>query len=348
MTRADRVEARFDGIDALLVTDLVNLRYLTGFTGTNGLAVLGPGIRRFATDFRYVERAAAEVRGWDRERVPQQLFDALAGLEGRVGFEDHKLSVRQYERLREVLGDGVELVAAGGLVEAVRAVKEEAELARIAAAAELADAALDAALDGGLAGRTELEVAAAFEAAVRAGGGEPAFPVIVAAGANGAAPHATPGDRVIERGQLVTIDFGALLDGYNSDCTRTFAAGPVSGEPAGIHALVLEAQGAALAAVRPGAEGKAVDAVAREIIAAAGHGDHFGHGLGHGVGLEVHEAPRLAQTSDAVLEAGNVVTVEPGVYVPGLGGVRIEDLAVVAAGGPRVLSGHVKTLTEVD
>jgi Xaa-Pro aminopeptidase len=352
MTRADRVQARLDDVDALLVTDLVNLRYLTGFTGSNGLCVLGPGLRRFVTDFRYVERAAAEVDGWDRERSPTEFLAALG--EGwpenvrRLGFEDQRVTVRQHARLRELVPEPIELVAAGGRVEAERARKEDAEIAAIAAAAQLADAALAAALADGLIGRTERDVALALETAIRAGGGEPAFATIVAAGVNGAAPHATPGDRAIERGTLVTIDFGARLDGYCSDCTRTYAAGAVGDDLAAIHDLVLRAQTAALDAVRPGAEGREVDAVARDLITADGHGEHFGHGLGHGVGLEVHEAPRLARTAKEPLQNGNIVTVEPGVYVPGLGGVRIEDLVVVAPDGARVLSGHSKELTVLD
>ncbi len=354
MSRADRVQARLDGarVDALLVTDLVNVRYLSNFTGTSGLCVIGPDLRRFATDFRYLERAAAEVEGFDRERSPTELLAALAdgwppgGL--RLGFEDHKLSVRQHVRLRELVPDRVELVAAGGLVEAERAVKEDAELAAIMAAAGLADAALADVIVPGLAGRTEREVAVAFEDAVRARGAAPAFPTIVAAGANGASPHATPGDAAIAPGVLVTIDFGAQLDGYNSDCTRTYASGAVGEDLRAIYELVLRAQVAALDAVRPGPEGREVDAVAREVIVAGGHGEHFGHGLGHGLGLEVHEAPRLGTTGTDALQAGNVVTVEPGVYVPGLGGVRIEDLVVVTADGSRVLSGHGKELASLD
>jgi Xaa-Pro aminopeptidase len=199
-----------------------------------------------------------------------------------------------------------------------------------------------------LVGRTEREVALVIEDAMRRGGGEPAFPCIVAAGENGASPHATPRDVAIEAGQLVTIDYGARLDGYCSDCTRTFAARAISGALATLFALVLEAQAAGLAATVAGAEGAAVDAVARDLIAAGGHGEHFGHSLGHGVGMEVHEGPRLARTVKDTLEPGNAVTVEPGVYVPGLGGVRIEDLVVVTDGAPEVLTGVDKGLTTLD
>ena len=200
----------------------------------------------------------------------------------------------------------------------------------------------------GLVGKPEREVALALEHEMRLRGAEdPSFPSIVAAGENGASPHADPGDMPIPADTLVTIDLGCRLDGYCSDCTRTWATGSVSDELAGLYALVLEAQETALAAVRPGPTGREVDAVARDIIERAGHGEHFGHGLGHGVGLEVHEAPRLSRQSEAALVPGNVVTVEPGVYVPGVGGVRIEDLVVVTADGRDVLSSTSKALRTV-
>ena len=351
--RAERVEARLAEaeVDLLLVTDLTNVRYLTGFTGSNGLVVTGPGVRRFVTDFRYVEQAGQQVAGFEVERAPQEFLVALErGWPGgavRLGFEDHKVTVRQHARLRELLPERVELVAAGGLVERERAVKEAAEVAAIRAAAELADEALGDVLDAGLVGRTEREIALELEQAMRRRGAEPAFPSIVAAAAHGALPHARPTDDPVPAGTLVTIDWGARLDGYCSDCTRTVATGEPGEELRAIYDLVLRAQLAALDAVRPGPEGREVDAVARELIAAAGHGDHFGHGLGHGVGLEVHEAPRLSVTGEDALEAGNVVTVEPGVYVPGTGGVRIEDLVVVSEGGRDVLSGRSKDLLTV-
>jgi Xaa-Pro aminopeptidase len=347
VTRADRVEAALE-VDALLVTDLTNLRYLTGFTGSNGLCVIGSGIRRFVTDARYVERAALEVDGFDRERAPQEFLAALS--DGwptgrlRLGFEDHKVSVRQQKRLRELLPDRVELVAAGDAVEAERAVKDDDELVAIEAAAGLADLALLEVLEAGLAGRTERAVALAIEDAIRRLGAEPGFPTIVAAGRNGASPHATPSEAEIARGVLVTIDFGARLDGYHSDCTRTYASATVPDELFEIYELVREAQSEASEAARPGLTGAELDAVARDRIEAAGHGEHFGHGLGHGVGLEIHEAPRLGRGSDHVVAAGNVMTTEPGVYVPGTGGVRIEDLIVVTADGARSLSGLPKDL----
>ena len=351
--RSRRVEARFGEkeIDLLLVTDLVNVGYLTGFTGSNAMCVLGPGRRRFITDFRYVEQAAGEVSGYELEQGPQDFLLALEGgwPEGdvTVGFEDQHLSVRQHERLRAIVPANVHLVAAGGLVEAERAVKEEPEIEAIRAAAALADEALREVLAAGVLGRTEREVALDLEQRMRLRGAEPSFPSIVASGEQGALPHAQARDVPIVSDTLVTIDWGARLDGYCSDCTRTFATGSLAREQVDLYTLVERAQAGALEAVRPGPLGREVDAVAREIIEGAGHGEHFGHGLGHGVGLEVHEGPRLARTGQEPLRAGNVVTVEPGVYVPGLGGVRIEDLAVVREGGPQVLSGLPKDLTVI-
>jgi Xaa-Pro aminopeptidase len=349
VSRADRVAARLAEreLDLLLVTDMVNIRYLTGFSGSNALAVVGPDTRRFLTDFRYVERARAEVDGFDRQAAPQELRVALA--EGwppgplRVGFEDQHVSVRRHAELRETLPGRIELVPCGGLVEAERAIKEPSELATIRAAAALVDEIYAWLAEQGLVGRTEREVALALEQEMRVRGAEgPSFASIVAAAENGALPHATPRDVAIGARTLVTLDIGARVDGYCSDCTRTWATGDVDDDLAELYDTVLRAQEAALAAVRPGPEGREVDAVARDIIAGAGHGEHFGHGLGHGVGLDVHEAPRLSRTAEGRLEAGHVVTVEPGIYLPGRGGARIEDLVVVTPDGHDVLSATPK------
>jgi Xaa-Pro aminopeptidase len=355
LSRADRLAERLAGreLDLVLVTNMVNVRYLTGFTGSNAMAVVGADVRRFVTDFRYVELAALQVEGFDREQGPQDFITALADgwPEGalRVGFEDQHVSVRIHKRLLDAVPDRVELVPAGGLVEELRAVKEPAEVERIRAAAALADAVYGNLRERGLVGRTEREVAQALEEDMRRlGASEPSFPSIVASAERGALPHAVPTDAAIPRDTLVTLDIGAVLDGYCSDGTRTWATGTPPDDLAGAYALVQGAQQAALDAVRPGLSGREVDAVAREIIGEAGHAEHFGHGLGHGVGMEVHEAPRLARTAEAALVAGNVVTVEPGVYLPGRGGVRIEDLAVVTEDGRDVLSGTTKALITVD
>jgi Xaa-Pro aminopeptidase len=354
VSRAARVAARLAEreLDMLLVTDLVNVRYLTGFSGSNGLAIVGRDTRRFLTDFRYVERARAEVTGFDLQPAPQELRTALA--EGwppgelRVGFEDQHVSVRRHAELRETLPDRVELVAAGGLVEAERAIKDAGEIEAIRTAAALADEVYEWLAEQGLVGRTERDVALALEQEMRVRGADgPSFPSIVAAAENGALPHAVPRDVEIPAGTLVTLDIGARLDGYCSDCTRTWATGELDDDLAELYDTVLNVQETALAAVRPGPEGREVDAVARDLIAAAGHGDHFGHGLGHGVGLDIHEAPRLARTSDACLDTGNVVTVEPGIYLPGRGGARIEDLVIVTAEGREVLSSTTKELVRV-
>jgi Xaa-Pro aminopeptidase len=349
VSRADRVAARLagQGLDLLLVTGLTNVRYLTGYTGTNGLAVVGAGTRRFLTDFRYVEQAAAQVTDFDRETVPRDLRLGLGDgwPQGpvRLGFEDQHVSVRHARLLRETLPDRVALVPAGGLVEAERAVKEPGELTAIRAAAALTDEVYELVAAQGVVGRTEREIAIALEQEMRVRGGEgPAFASIVASGLHGAQPHALPRDVPVERGVLVTLDIGAKVDGYCADCTRTWATGELPDELAEIHALVLRAQEAGVAAIRPGLAGREVDAVAREVVEAAGYGEQFGHGLGHGVGLEVHEDPRLAQTSEDRLAPGQVVTVEPGIYVPGRGGARIEDLVVVTEEGCDVLTATTK------
>jgi Xaa-Pro aminopeptidase len=350
--RADRLAARLPdmGADLLMVTSLVNVRYLTGYTGSNGLALIGPDTRLFFTDFRYTEQSAAEVdSAFERRIFTLDLFDGVADAlpdePVRLGFEDANLTVRSHRRLRELVPQSVELVAAGDSVESLRAVKEPGEIERIVAATAVADAALRQVIEQGLVGRTEIEVATALERAMRdLGAKRPSFDSIVAVGPHGALPHAQPRDVEIPAGELVVIDWGAELDGYCSDCTRTLATGELSDTAREIYELVLEAQLAGLEAVRAGVGGRDADAAARRVIDAAGHGEHFGHGLGHGVGMEIHEGPRLSQRSDAVLEAGNVVTVEPGVYLPGRFGVRIEDLVVVTETGCDILTSVPKDL----
>jgi Xaa-Pro aminopeptidase len=351
MSRAERlVELIAEReLDQLFVSDLTNVRYLSGFTGTNGACLVGREQRIFFTDFRYTDRAEREVgEEWERPEAERELVPQIAArMSGKVGFEDAKLSVRQLARLEAAVGENVDLVPAGDLVEQLRAVKEPEEIERMAAASEVADDVFRWALQSGLAGHTERDVARAVEARIRELGAEPSFPPIIAAGENGALPHAEPGDREIGSGELVVFDMGAELDGYCSDGTRTFATGEPGDEAREVYDLVLTAQLASLAGIRVGASGKEIDAVAREMLTEAGHGDQFGHGLGHGVGLEVHEGPRLATTSEDELRAGNAVTVEPGIYVPGRFGVRIEDLVVLTADGYRNLSGTPKELQVV-
>jgi Xaa-Pro aminopeptidase len=349
--RGDRLAAMLAEreLDSFLVSDLVNVRYLTGFGGTNGACVCGAETRLFLTDFRYAERAEDEVDGWEVATVSDDWLGGIAAhLSGKCGFEDHHMAVRTLKKLEEKLPEGVTLEAGGGTVEKLRRIKDEAELAAIAAAAELADEIWRWSLERGLARRRELEVARAAESRMREQGAEPSFPTIVAAGPNGALPHAEPGEREIGRGELVVFDLGAKLDGYCSDGTRTFATGDPGEQARQVYETVREAQVAALAAVKAGVRAESVDEVARDLIAAAGHGERFGHGLGHGVGLEVHEEPRVSQRSEDVLAAGEVVTIEPGIYLPGELGVRIEDLVVVTETGHRNLSSLPKDLQLVD
>lgn len=351
----DRLAARELG--ALVVSGGPNVRWLTGFTGSSGLAVVGPGpARHFFTDFRYDQQSADQLDSrWQRRIVSDllrsagELLDELqSGRPLRVGFDDAELTVGRHRELAEGVGAEVALVAAGGIVEQLRSVKTPQEVEAIAEAARLADAALSEVLDRGLAGRTERDVALDLEVTMRKAGAEGvAFPPIVASGEHGALPHAEPRDVPIERGVLVTIDWGAQLDGYCSDCTRTFATGDVADTLQEIYALVLASQEAAVAAARAGLGGRELDAVAREVIVKGGYGEQFGHGLGHGVGLEVHESPRVSQRSDDDLLEGQVITIEPGIYVPGLGGVRIEDLIALEGSGARCLTRLPKQLQTI-
>jgi Xaa-Pro aminopeptidase len=350
--RPTRLLAELDspGADLMFVTSLVNVRYLTGFTGSNGAALIGPDTRVFLTDFRYDAQSQAEVdESFERHIVTTGFADALGDLmphgEQRLAFEDHHLTVHAHSELRERLPERVALVAAGTPVEGLRAVKDALEIEKIRAATELADAALREIMEQGIAGRTELEVATALEDAMRSRGASgPSFGSIVAAGPHGALPHASPRDVTIGSGELVVVDWGAVLDGYCSDCTRTFATGEISERARVTYDLVLEAQRAGVEAIRPEMGGKQADETARTIIDAAGHAQHFGHSLGHGVGLEVHEKPTLSKRSEDTLAPGNVVTVEPGVYLPGEVGVRIEDLCVVTETGHEILTGIPKEL----
>jgi Xaa-Pro aminopeptidase len=351
VSRADRLAALLAEreLDCLLVSNLVNVRYLTGFTGSNGACVVGRDERVFLTDFRYVEQAGAEVvPGFERVEAGRELLGELAArLHGRAGFDDAHVSVRAHRRLGERVAEDVELVAAGGMVEGLRAAKDEAELRAMRAAAEIADAAYEELRSDGLVGRTEREVARRLVRFVEDRGADGvAFAPIVAAGPHGALPHATPRDVPIPSGTLVVVDLGAQVDGYCSDCTRTLATGPLDDRPLEAYEVVRRAQQAAVEAVRPAAQCRELDGLARGMVE-AGFEAGFDHGLGHGVGLEVHEEPRLTRTAEGALEPGNVVTVEPGVYVPGEFGIRIEDLVAVTADGREVLTGFPKELVTV-
>jgi Xaa-Pro aminopeptidase len=351
VSRADRLISLLEDreLDSLLVTNLVNVRYLTGFTGTNGACVVTRDERLFLTDSRYVEQARLQVTEFERLEASRELLGDLAGrLRGRAGFDDAHVSVKAHRLLGEKVGEGAELVPAGGLVEQLRAVKGDAELKAMRAATAIGDAAYEHVRETGLVGRTEREVARSIVRFIEdQGADEVSFPPIVAAGAHGALPHASPRDVEIPPGVLVVLDLGARLDGYCSDCTRTFATGPLDDRQEQGYEVVRGAQEAALGEVREGAVCREVDAMARGLVESR-FGIGFDHGLGHGVGLEVHEGPRLARTAEGSLEPGNTVTVEPGLYVPGEFGVRIEDLVAVTDGGREVLTGFPKELVTVD
>jgi Xaa-Pro aminopeptidase len=341
--RVERLRERLE--EPLLVTAPANVRYLSGFVSSNAALLVEPDRVRLFTDFRYAEGARA-VEGVEVELMKRNLYANLAEvLAGRVGFEASALTYASWETLAE--GD-VELVSRRGLVEELRAVKDDRELRAIRAAAAITTRMYEQLAGEQFVGRTERDLAWRIDVLFHELGAEgQAFPVVVAAGENGARPHTDPGDREIGPGQTVVVDAGCIVEGYCSDCTRTFATGALHDRLAEAYDVCLAAQEESLGAVRAAARGEDVDAVARRRIEAAGFGGAFGHGLGHGVGLLVHEDPRLAPESENVLAAGNVVTVEPGIYLSGLGGIRIEDLVVVTGGEPEVLTTFPKELTTV-
>jgi Xaa-Pro aminopeptidase len=341
--RRDRLRAQLaaEGIDLLLVTTPANVGYLTGFTGSNGQVLVSgrSSEDRLVTDERYEERVALEAAGipavlardWDRVALE-------AAADGRLGVEAHHLTWAAADQLRTRASEAGSTTVVGtrGLVEALRVAKDDAELARLSRACELTVEALAWLVEEVVAvGRAERELATALERRfVDLGADGVAFPSIVASGPNAAIPHHHPSDRRLVDGDLLTIDCGAVVDGYHADHTRTFALGSPERELASVHELVQEAQAAGRRAATAGSTGEEVDAAARDVIESGGYGGRFVHGTGHGVGLDVHEAPAVARGARATLEPRTALTVEPGVYLPGLGGVRIEDTIVVTADGP--------------
>jgi len=329
-----------EGLDALIVTDLVNVSYLSGYVGSNGVLVLTPSRRVLLTDSRYATDARERTRGVDVVIAGRDLMDRLGEVvgSGRVGFEAEQVSVARRDRFVEHL-PAAELVPTAGMVERLRVVKEPGEIDAIRSAARISDSAYARLIAEGFRGRTEAEIAWALEGWMRDAGAEGAsFDIIVASGAHGALPHAVPRRVPVEADTLVVVDIGAVVDGYASDCTRTFATGPLVPELEEAYRVCLEAQRAAVAVCGPGVHTGDLDAAARGIISAAGLGEAFGHGLGHGVGLDIHERPWLRQQGGEVLETGMVVTIEPGIYLEGVGGVRIEDQVVITDDGCEVLT----------
>jgi Xaa-Pro aminopeptidase len=358
--RAERLEALVSAmnaahLDGLLLTSLPNIRYLTGFSGTSALVfATARGEVLFVTDFRYKTQVAAEVGDFARVGIESQslwagLWQQLPQLGGVVvaGFESAHLIHRDFQRLLEA-GSRWQWRPSVDLAERLRERKDEDEVALIATAAEIAGAALGHTLPRLRAGMTELQVAGALEHALRDAGSEGfPFPTIVASGARAALPHARSSAKVVERGDILLIDFGAEYRGYCADVTRTVAMGPASAEQRDVHDVVRVANETAASGVRAGMRGRDADALAREYIERRGHGEAFGHSLGHGLGLEVHEAPRLSRVAEDALPPGAVVTIEPGVYLPGWGGVRIEDDVHLTPTGPQLLTHFTRELLEV-
>jgi Xaa-Pro dipeptidase len=351
--RRDLVRAAVleSGLDSLVVSYPTHVRYLTGFTGSNGAAVVARDPRgdRLVTDFRYVTQAGQESPDLllvvERSVVAGAVAHAASSDAQRIGFESAHLSVAVHSRLLAEHRD-LDLVATEGVVEALRQTKDEGELALLAEACRLSDVALAQLMTEVRVGMTERAIARRLDwLMLEAGADAVSFDTIVASGPNSAIPHHSPTERAVGRGDLLKIDFGALRGGYHADETRTFVVG-AEAEPwqREIHALVARAQRAGIEALAVGADVRDVDHAARSVIADAGHGEHFGHGLGHGVGLDIHEAPMLGYAATGILGDRTPVTVEPGIYLPGRGGVRIEDTLVVRTGGPVSLTSTTREL----
>jgi Xaa-Pro aminopeptidase len=357
--RPRRLAALVDGltaahVDGLLVTSLPNIRYLTGFSGTSALLFVTPRVAVVVTDFRYQTQVAHEVGDLARVTIEaQSLWTGLWQQLGQLpqvqvaGFESAHLLHRDFQRLLEA-GSRWQWRPTVDLVETLRERKDADEVALIERAADAATHALGQTLSVVAVGMTEFEVAGTLEKALRDAGSEGfPFPSIVASGPRSALPHARSSERRVSRGDFLLLDFGAEVHGYCADVTRTVVVGPASDEQRAVYDVVRVANERAVAAVRPGMSGREADAVARGYIERCGYGDLFGHSLGHGLGLEVHEAPRLARTADGALPEGAVVTIEPGVYRPGWGGVRIEDDVHLTPVGARVLTRFTRELLEL-
>ncbi|MFB3160496.1 aminopeptidase P family protein [Neobacillus sp. 179-J 1A1 HS] len=331
MEKIEKLRSSFSshGIDGFLITSQFNRRYMTNFTGSAGVVLISASKAQFITDFRYVEQASSQCEGYEVVKMTGTLVEEVAkqaknlGIK-KLGFEEDHLTFSTYRAYEKELE--AELVPISGVIEKLRLIKTEAEIKILKVAADIADAAFKHILDFIQPGKTELEVSNELEFFMRkAGATSSSFDIIVASGYRSALPHGVASDKVIEKGDFVTLDFGAYYDGYVSDITRTVAVGEPEAKLKEIYDIVQEAQLRGMAGIKPGMTGKEADALTRDYITEKGYGDYFGHSTGHGIGLEVHEGPALSFRSDLVLEPGMIVTVEPGIYLPGLGGVRIED-----------------------
>jgi Xaa-Pro aminopeptidase len=350
MEKLEKLRSHFAelGIDGMLITNSYNRRYMTGFTGTAGVALIGETKAVFITDFRYVEQAAKQVQGYEIVQHTGLIVDEVAkqaaalGIK-KLGFEQDNLSYATYKAYEKAVD--AKLVPVSGVVEKLRLIKSDSEIKILKEAAEIADAAFKHILDFIRPGIKEIDVANELEFFMRKNGAaSSSFDIIVASGYRSALPHGVATDKVIEKGEFVTLDFGAYYKGYCSDITRTVAVGEVSDELKKIYQIVLEAQLRGMAGIKPGMTGREADALTRDYITEQGYGEYFGHSTGHGLGMEVHEGPALSVRSDTVLEPGMVVTVEPGIYIAGLGGVRIEDDTVVTKDGNQSLTHSPKDL----
>ncbi|GGG68734.1 M24 family metallopeptidase [Corynebacterium pelargi] len=341
-------------IDAMLLTHLTNVRYFSGFSGSNGALLVQKDLSaQIATDGRYTTQIAQEVPDIEAKITRKVATELLSGLQGpkRVGYEAGHLSVAEFERLEKACPEDVQLIPIQEVIEDIRVRKDAVELEKLREVATLANQAFEEMLEAGelRAGVREIDVAASLEYRMRLKGAErTSFDTIVASGPNSAKPHHGASERIIQDGDIVTIDFGAFKAGFNSDTTRTVMVGTPSDFAREIYQVVLEAQRAGVAAAMPGTPTKDVDKACRDIIQAAGYGEYFVHSTGHGVGLDVHEAPSAAQNSSGELEENMTLTVEPGIYVPGKGGVRIEDTLVIRAGAPENLTNLDKELRIIE
>lgn len=351
MERLQKLRAKFreNGIDAILITSGYNRRYISGFTGTAGVALITEKEAKFITDFRYVDQAREQAIHFDvvqhKNSIIEEIANQLNELEvNKLGFEKTYVSFGQYEEYKANFTEK-ELIPISGIIENLRLIKDEQEIKILKEAAKIADAAFDHIITYIKPGLTELDVANELEFFMRKqGAASSSFDIIVASGIRSALPHGVASGKVIKKGELVTLDFGAYYKGYCSDITRTVAIGKPSAELEKIYQTVLEAQLRGMDGIKPGLTGKQADALTRDYITEQGYGEYFGHSTGHGLGMEVHEGPGLSMKSDTVLQPGMVVTVEPGIYISGVGGTRIEDDTVITENGNETLTYSTKEL----
>lgn len=339
--RIDNLRESFEslGIDAVLVSNPYNLRYLTDFTGTYGWAVIGKEKCVFITDFRYDEQARRQCKGYDivivqEKGIYETIFNVLQGLGvSNLGFEEDHITYRQYENYNNAFKN-VNLFPIKNTIQKLRTIKDEEEISKIQRAAQIADSAFSHILEIIKPGVSELDIALELEFYMRKNGASSlSFDTIVASGQRSSMPHGVASNKIIRYGDAVTIDFGCIFEGYCSDMTRTIFVGKIDEKLKDIYEIVLQAQLAALDILKPRVVCKDIDRIARGIISEKGFGNNFGHGLGHSVGLEIHEEPRLSTKDETILQPGMVLTVEPGIYVEGIGGVRIEDMVVITQEG---------------